>query len=658
MRIELVPAAMQPEAVRPDEYRVLVLPATRRDAEVTRALLEQAELSCACCDDARALTAEIEAGVGAILLTDAAFHDPHMEETLAALDRQPPWSDVPAILLCRAGAQSTAVARMMRSLRNVTILERPTTSRTLVSSVKAAIRARARQYQMRHHLDVLRKSEGAVRARERQLQTLTDNMPDILSRFDVNLRHVFVNKAATRLTGLAGHEFLGRTNRDLGMPAKLCEAWDCALRDVFISRAQRAVDFVYPSVDGPRYFHSLLIPEIGDAGIVDTVLCVGHDVTESKRASEALQQANRRKDEFLAMLAHELRNPLAPIRNASEILGRKLPADPQIQTSVAIIKRQATHLTRLVDDLLDISRITEGRIELRREPLVVSAIIAQAIESVEPLIREKNHAVLVGATYEPLYVYGDHARLVQSIANLLTNAAKYTDPGGEIRLELRKYGATIAIVISDNGVGIPEELLPRIFDLFVQGDRSLDRSQGGLGIGLSVVQRLVEMHNGRVAAFSEGAGRGSTFEIHLPLIAPPDKFADKPAGPSIQSKRILIVDDNADAANSLALLLKIEGHETEAVYSAKNALERAASRPPDVILLDIGLPDMNGYEVATRIRSTLDSVQLIALTGYGQAEDIKRARTAGFDAHVIKPVDFEVLDRIIAGFSPAEKGRI
>jgi PAS domain S-box-containing protein len=643
------------EAIRREDYRVLIFPATRRDAEVTQALLERADVRCTCCADALALAREIEAGVGAILLTDAAFRDPHMEEVLAALDRQAPWSDIPTVLLCRTGAQSETATRILQSLRNVTILERPTASRTLVSSVKASIRARARQYQMREQFDDLRESEAALRLRERQLHTLTDNTPDLLSRFDEHLRHVFVNRATMSVTGLSSQEFIGRTIRELGMPAALCDLWEEALHEVFKSGLQRTIDFAYPSTDGLRHFHNLLIPEVGDAATVETVLCVAHDVTESKRASEALQKANRRKDEFLAMLAHELRNPLAPIRNASEILARKLAADPQIRTSVDIIKRQAAHLTRLVDDLLDISRITEGRIELRRGPLEISAIVSQAVESVEPLIREKGHTMLVGTGYQPLYVDGDHARLVQCIANILTNAAKYTDPGGEIRLEVQKRGAGIAIVISDNGMGIAGELLPRIFELFVQGDRSLDRSQGGLGIGLSVVQRLIEMHNGRVTASSDGPGSGSTFEIHLPLINPPENSGGKQLEPRVKAKRILIVDDNADAADSLALVLKIDGHETEAVYSAKIALEYAASWRPDVVLLDIGLPDMNGYEVAGRIRAARESVQLIALTGYGQAEDIRRARSAGFDAHVIKPVDFEVMGRIIAGFRPADK---
>jgi CheY-like chemotaxis protein len=303
-----------------------------------------------------------------------------------------------------------------------------------------------------------------------------------------------------------------------------------------------------------------------------------------------------------------------------------------------------------VDDLLDVSRITQGRIELRRAPQELAPILAQARESVEPLMRDKQHVLLVSTSFEPLYVDGDHARLVQSVANVLTNAAKYTDPGGEIRLELRRQNEYAVIAVSDTGVGIAPELLPRVFDLFVQGDRSLDRSLGGLGIGLSVVRRLVEMHQGQVTARSEGPGRGSVFEIYLPTIEAPAGSQAHPPARAIRTKRILIVDDNVDAANSLAEMLQIDGHTTEVVYTGKDALSRAFARPADVILLDIGLPDMNGYEVAARMRPQIGPVQLIALTGYGQTEDVRRATEAGFDAHLIKPVDFDELERIIAEF--------
>jgi signal transduction histidine kinase/ActR/RegA family two-component response regulator len=525
-----------------DEYRVLLLPATRRDAEVTAALLRREKLPHVNCEDCRCVAREIDGGVGTLLMTDAALADPGMSQILEALSRQPPWSDIPAIVLCGHDQLPKLAALAMRALRNVTVLERPTSSRTLVSAVKAAIRARARQYQMREQFTNLQESESALRLREQQLHTL----------------------------------------------------------------------------------------------------------------AQVLEDANRRKDEFLAMLAHELRNPLAPIRNASEILARKLAHDPQMKKTVSLVKRQVTHLARLVDDLLDVSRITEGRIELRRAPQELAPILAQARESVEPLMREKQHVLSVSTTFEPLYVYGDHARLVQSVANVLTNAAKYTDPGGEIRLELRRQQGRAAIVISDSGVGISPELLPRVFDLFVQGDRSLDRSQGGMGIGLSVVKRLIEMHQGSVTAFSAGPGRGSVFEIQVPLIDAPVKSQSHAPPPIIQAKRILIVDDNVDAANSLAEMLQIDGHATEVAYTGRDALASSCAQRPDVVLLDIGLPDMNGYEVAAQIRTQLDSVQLIALTGYGQSEDIRRASQAGFDAHLIKPVDFDELQRIIIEFGRAK----
>jgi signal transduction histidine kinase len=490
---------------------------------VTRTVLERAGLECRVYGGSTALAEQIGAGTGALVLTDALAGDPGAPQVAAALRRQPPWSDVPTILLSRADGQTAATTQLLASLTNVTVLDRPTSTRTLVSSVQAAIRGRARQYQIRDQLDALREAE------------------------------------------------------------------------------------------------------------------------------DALRNADRRKDEFLAMLAHELRNPLAPIRIASELLGRLLPPDPKMQGMVAILKRQGIHLTRLVDDLLDVSRITQGRVQLQREALELGPIVAQAMESVEPLLRDKRHKVTVTSCLEPQYVDGDGARLVQCVANLLTNAAKYTDASGEIRVELRSDPAGAVIVVADNGVGISKDLLPRIFELFVQSERSLDRSEGGLGIGLSVVQRLIEMHGGQVAATSAGPGHGSTFEITLPTVAAPKQSRSPPSRPTVEPRRILVVDDNVDAAASLADLLRLEGHHTEAVYSAKAALEAVASFGPDVVLLDIGLPDMDGYEVAKRIRAGGNSIRLVALTGYGQAEDIQRTHSAGFDAHLVKPVDFGVLERAVAG---------
>jgi CheY-like chemotaxis protein/two-component sensor histidine kinase len=309
----------------------------------------------------------------------------------------------------------------------------------------------------------------------------------------------------------------------------------------------------------------------------------------------------------------------------------------------------------MVDDLMDVSRITQGRIQLQRRPLALSTVVAQAIESVEPLLRQKRHTVSRIANLEPLYVNGDSARLLQCVANLLTNAAKYTDPSGHIRVELRGTPEVASVLVSDNGIGIAPELLPSIFDLFVQSGRSLDRSEGGLGIGLSVVQRLVRMHGGEVRAASAGPGKGSTFEIRLARVPPPLEPASRNPEPTINPKRILVVDDNADAANSLVELLRLDGHEADAVYSANGALHAVETINPDVVLLDIGLPEMDGYQVAQQIRKNSSGIRLIALTGYGQAEDIVRTHAAGFDAHMVKPVDFDVLQRAIAAIHTGKR---
>jgi CheY-like chemotaxis protein len=313
-----------------------------------------------------------------------------------------------------------------------------------------------------------------------------------------------------------------------------------------------------------------------------------------------------------------------------------------------MLQRQVTVLVRLVDDLLDVSRITQGRIVLKRRPVFLAEIVAQAMETVDPLIQEKRHKI-VEVSHRPIRVDGDSTRLVQCVVNVLTNAAKYTQPEGEIRLVSSQVNGEAVLTIADNGPGIPRELLPHVFDLFVQSERTLDRSQGGLGIGLSLVKRLVEMHGGSVSAWSPDPGRGSTFEIRLPL-AKEDSEPLPEAPVQTASARILIVDDNADAADSLGTLLELEGHRIEVTYGSADALARVGTFKPDIVLLDIGLPDMDGYEVARRIRALpeMTHVRLIALTGYGQAEDRQRAKSAGFDDHLVKPVEFPALQRALA----------
>jgi two-component system CheB/CheR fusion protein len=379
------------------------------------------------------------------------------------------------------------------------------------------------------------------------------------------------------------------------------------------------------------------------------------DITEREAAQEALRRADRQKDEFLAMLAHELRNPLAPIRNAAVLLTREVGADPRLGKLAAMITRQSQHLTRLLDDLLDVSRIARGRIVLQSEPLEVGECIGPAIEMVQPLMNERLHKLRVDRPDQPLHVHGDRARLVQCLCNLLNNAAKYSAARSEIVLVVAEAPDSVTIEVRDNGAGISPELLPHIFDLFIQGERSLDRSQGGLGIGLSIVKRLVEMHQGTVSAASEGIGRGCTFSIRLPRLAAPERAAAECVAATAPKRRILVVDDNSDVADSLAMLLRLEGHEVEIAYSAPGTFEAVQRMRPDVVFLDIGLPQMDGYQLARRLRADPAGkrVHLIALTGYGQEHDRERVREAGFGAHLVKPADIEAVNQILTSLPPS-----
>ena len=376
---------------------------------------------------------------------------------------------------------------------------------------------------------------------------------------------------------------------------------------------------------------------------------------DNARLYRDVQLADQHKNEFLSMLAHELRNPLAPIRNAVHILRMRGTEEPQLQSIRDMIDRQVQQLVRLVDDLLDISRITRGKIRLQTEPVDLTTVVARAVETSRPLIEARRHDLHVTLPDESLHVEGDPVRLAQVLGNLLNNAAKYTEEGGRITLAVEQTNGEAVLRVRDTGVGIPPEMLRSVFDLFTQVDRSLDRSQGGLGIGLTLVQRLVEMHGGRVQAYSAGPNQGSEFVVFLPLLghepvqkASVNGTATAPAG--CPRCRVLVVDDNADAAESLALLLQFAGHDVRVCHEGAAALAEAETFQPEVVLLDIGLPGMDGYEVARRLRAQpdLDKTLLVALTGYGQAEDLCRSRDAGFDRHLVKPADPEVLAAMFA----------
>src|SRR5512138_877083 len=379
----------------------------------------------------------------------------------------------------------------------------------------------------------------------------------------------------------------------------------------------------------------------------NTVISSGIDMTEQRRLQQALQESDRRKDEFLAMLAHELRNPIAPISNAAAVLSRLLPANEQAASLVSMIQRQSSHVARLLDDLLDVARVTQGRIRLRIEKVDLNNLIEHAVETVQPSYFAKSQALTLELPTSPLFIEADKVRIEQCVANLLTNAIKYTDSQGQICVRCYLDGDCAAIEVSDTGVGISPQFLPHVFDLFAQGEHSLDRANGGLGVGLSICKRLIEMHRGSISCRSGGKGKGATFEIRLPLAG--DVSADAAVAPPFSSdtQRVLIVDDNRDAADSLAMFFELEGCETRATYSAEDALEQIGAFGPDTVLLDIGLPGMDGYEAAERIKAMNLATRLIALTGYGQDEDKQRSERAGFDAHVLKPVDLDDLKALI-----------
>jgi PAS domain S-box-containing protein len=404
---------------------------------------------------------------------------------------------------------------------------------------------------------------------------------------------------------------------------------------------ERFVDFVYQPIRDAN-------------GAVSGIFVEGSDVTARKQVEDELRAANRQKDQFLAMLAHELRNPLAPIMTAAQLLKVGSLEPRSVANASDIILRQASHMTDLVNDLLDVSRVTRGLVTLEKEELDLNVIVSAAVEQVRPLIDARRHSLTLQLSGRSAHVIGDRTRLVQVISNILNNAAKYTAPGGRLTLSVAADAQEVHVGVRDNGVGIAPDVLPYIFDLFTQAERTPDRSQGGLGIGLALVKSLVALHGGTVRATSDGIGQGSEFCISLPRLATFDGAADGDASSAgVQAPgalRVMVVDDNVDAAQMLAALLEVQGHAVCVEYDGKGALAHAQRDCPDVLLLDIGLPDMDGYELARRLRSQPESAgaTLVALTGYGQSQDRKDAEQAGFDHYLVKPADLDQVNEVLA----------
>ncbi len=494
-------------------------------------------------------------------------------------------------------------------------------------------------------------------------RAITDNSIMALFMIDEQGYCTFCNPAAEQLFGYTLDELRDRPLHDIihhrhpdGRPYPRSECpLDRALPERTPVRSREEVFFRKSGEAVPVVCAAS--PIVQDGRPVSTVLEI-RDVTTERAAAVALHDADRRKDEFLAMLAHELRNPLAPLRNAVGVLRALDVREPQLRGLRDLIDRQVAHMTRLVDDLLEISRITRDKIELRREPLLLSAIIEEAIESARPLITQRGHELSVVLAEEPIPLQGDRARLVQVIANLLTNAAKFTPPNGTITVSTSRAGAHTAVVrVHDTGIGIPPEAQSRIFDLFSQEDAGLARSQGGLGIGLTLVKRLVELHGGRVSVESRGSGMGSLFTITLPTSGaaaypPPRLPGQRRRGPG--GVRILIVEDNPDAAESFRMLLELDGHEVRVAETGLAAVAAIEMFVPEVAFVDLGLPGIDGFEVARRLRGDprTRSALLIAVSGYGREEDKAEARRAGFDHHLTKPVDPALIASLVATRAP------
>lgn len=808
---------------------MLVLVPPGRDDEVAVRVLEDAGLPASLCANLDALVAGIGEGAAAVLVAEEMLGDPGHDPLQAAIAAQPPWSDLPVLLLSPFRGKGVEDRWALRALGNVTVLERPVRLAALLTAVRSAVRARQRQFELREHLRLLQESRARERERAADLESLLGAVPaaiwisndrecreikgngisydwlhlrggnvsavaadapergfteyrddrpvaahdlpmqraaasgrpvlgeELELRFnDGSRRHILGNAvplldeagaprgalaAFVDVSALKTAETAARRQADrlrlLAEAASVVLTTEDApamIERLFHSMAEHvALDtyFSFEVVKGERRLHlkswsgvpedkvaeiaeldfgvavcgrvaesgrMILVNDVQsgqnpaaewvrrlglavyvsfpllaegellgtlsfgsrtksrfDAEEIEFLSTLCHYVTvalERVRLIRSLRDADRRKDEFIAMLAHELRNPLAPIRQAAAVARMPSAGPAQLGWCHAVIERQVNHMAALLDDLLDVSRISRGRLQLHCAPVPLAEVVSTAIETAWPHLDTRGHHFEVRLVDQPVTLFGDRLRLAQVLANLLNNAAKYTARGGRVRLSAHCEGGWVQVVVADNGIGIPPEQLERMFEMFTQGNAPGDLSEHGLGIGLNLARSLVAMHGGTLEASSEGVGQGARFVVRLPVAAAVDARPGPPAAmPAADNsgRRVLVVDDNVDAAESLAMLLRLQGHVADTAHDGEAALRAVASADPEVVFLDLGMPGMDGYEVATRLRMQRDAsrLTLVALTGWGQADDRRRTRAAGFDHHLTKPVNLDALERIL-----------
>ncbi len=636
------------------ERRLLVLAPTGRDAPLTRTVLAESGIRCALCADLLQLVDEVGRGAGAVLVSEEAVADVAQLRYLGErLARQPTWSDLPILLLAHPGADSPAVRQTVRALGNVTLLERPVRVAALLTAVQTALRARQRQYNAREHLTDLDHIAKALRESEGRLQALFANAAVGIAELDAQGRFTLANDSLCRLLGAQREVWLGRRLVDVAHAEDRADIASFVTRllgggfDTFVAERR----FVRHDGETIWVKIALSVAHTDERGLHG--VAVIEDVTERKLAEDDLREADRRKDEFLATLAHELRNPLAPIRNSLHIFRMAGIRDATVGRVVDMMERQVAHMVRMVDDLLEVSRISRGKIELRKQRVELASVLRNAVDTSLPLIEAARHKLCVDIPHEPMMLDADPVRLAQVFANLLNNSAKYTKEGGEIRVKVTAEDGVAVVCVADNGEGIPPAMLTRVFNMFTQLNTGA-RAQGGLGIGLTLAKTLVHMHGGSIEAFSEGPGKGCELRVRLPLAVAEVDAEAAPQAPAVAAaeprlRRVLVVDDNHDAADSLGVLLEFLGAEVKVVHDGRAALEAMKSFRPAVVLLDLGMPGMNGLEVARRMREDPDAkpMTLVALTGWGQREDRRRTREAGFDYHLVKPADVGTLQSIL-----------